>query len=197
MFPDKDTDRQYIQKSLGMSRSLFSNLCRDAVVLYFLSDSLQDMWAHPRSPRMGEMRRHMRLPAWGSRRRTCVKTFDFSPQYVVWTRHHRGWTRRGFNQGPFHSSEKSGKRRWKRRRGEEEKRRRGEEEGFGEMNVSKADDGVPRMSRHWRQPVISPGDGFGVWFSSGRLSVYVRVCPECIFVWGRIGEGSAHKAVFI
>lgn len=123
MFPDKDTDRQYIQKSLGMSRSLFSNLCRDAVVLYFLSDSLQDIWAHPRSARMGEMRRHMRLPAWGSRRRTCVKTFDFPPQYVVWTRHHRGWTRRGFNQGPFHSLGKSGKRRWKRRRGEEEKRR--------------------------------------------------------------------------
>ena len=194
MFPDKDTDRQYIQKSLGMSRSLFSNLCRDAVVLYFLSDSLQDMWAHPRSPRMGEMRRHMRLPAWGSRRRTCVKTFDFSPNMSFELVTTGGGQGEVLIRGPFTALRKVAR---GDGRGEEEKRRRGEEEGFGEMNVSKADDGVPRMSRHWRQPVISPGDGFGVWFSSGRLSVYVRVCPECIFVWGRIGEGSAHKAVFI
>lgn len=37
-------------------------------------------------------------------------------------------------------------------------RRDGEE--FGEMNVSERGTDVPRMSRHKKRPVISPGDGF-------------------------------------
>lgn len=51
-----------------------------------------------------------------------------------------GWTRRSFNQGPFCQLEE--KRQTLRGDG------RGDEQRFREMNVSKAEAGVPRMSGH-------------------------------------------------
>ncbi len=58
-------------------------------------------------------------------------------------------------------------RRWKRRRGR-----------CGEMNVSNTNAGVPRMSRHWKRPVNSPGDGFWVQFFSCKLSGFVWGCTS-------------------
>lgn len=46
------------------------------------------------------------------------------------------------------------------------------------MNVSKTDAGVPRMSRHWKRPVISPRDGFRVQFSSCKLSGMAWMCAR-------------------
>lgn len=106
MFPDKNMDRQHIQKKPWNVEETFSNLCRDAVLLYFLLKCLQGMWALPRSARMGEMGQHVRLPAWDGRHRTCVL---ISPQYAALTHHCRGWTRRSFNQGSFVSPKKRGR----------------------------------------------------------------------------------------
>lgn len=118
---------------------------------------------------MGEVGQHVRLPAWGSRRRTCVKSFDFPPICRL------NSSRQGVAQGTVlirgllsaQRKELEHKRRW-----------RGDEKELGEMNVSKTDAGVPRMSQQWKRPVISPEDGFRVRFSSCKLSGYVWVCSS-------------------
>lgn len=60
-------------------------------------------------------------------------------------------------------------------------RRDGEE--FGEMNVSERDTDVPRMSRHKKRPVISPGDGFRLEFKQQiRWNFITASKAECVDV---------------
>lgn len=77
---------------------------------------------------------------------------------------------------------------------------RGDGEGFREMNVSTTDAVVPRMSRHWKRPVISPGDGFRVWFWSCKLSgyvwVYTRLHEELRVRESQRGQRKADNAHF-
>lgn len=117
MFPDKNTDRQPIQKSLREEET-FSNLCRDAVSLYFPSKRLQGVWALPRSARMGDMGRRVRLPAWDGRHRT-FEAIWFSPNMSPELITTGGGQGAVLIRGPLSARRKEAEceRRWKSRRG--------------------------------------------------------------------------------
>lgn len=93
-----------------------SNLCRDAVWLYFLSESPQGVWA-PAKTSEWLKRDRMQGCQHEAAGIELVWIHLIFPQYVARTPHYRGWTRRGFNQGPFVSTWKASERRWKRRWG--------------------------------------------------------------------------------
>lgn len=181
MFPHKNTDRR--EKPWNVEET-FSNLCKDAVLLDFLSKSPQGVWASPpRSARAGEVGQHVRSPAWGGRHRTCVKPFDFPPTPNMSL---ELLTTGGGQGAVLIRRPLSAQRKEASMKGDA----RGDEGEFGEMNVSKTDAGVPSMSRHWKRPVISPGDGFRIQFSSCKLSGYVWVRTSLhVFL---CAEGKAH-----
>lgn len=70
-------------------------------------------------------------------------------------------------RGPLSAQRKEAEyeRRWKRRQG-------------GVWGNECVKTGVPRMSQHWKQPMISSGDGFRVQFSSCKLSGFAWVCTS-------------------
>lgn len=129
------------------------------------------------------MGQHARLPAWGRGHKTHVKLFDFPPQYVALAPHYRGWIRHGFNLGPFVSS--------KKRASEWEGMKDESKRDSGKWICQETDGVVPKMSQHWKWPVISPADGFRVHFSSCKLSGYAWACNSpyvYLYVWRRMGQ---------
>lgn len=150
-------------KSLWILRETFPNLYWDAVLLHFLPESLKACEpSTPRSARMAEVRRHARAASMRQKAHGIAWSHLIPPPIChLNSSLQGGWTRLGFNQGPFVCLEKRGSRR--------------KETGarLREMKVSEADEGVPRMSRHWKRPAISPGDGSRVQFSSCALNVWV------------------------
>lgn len=115
----KNPDREYIQKNLEMYRRL-SLIFAETQSCYISSqEAYKACKPTPENARMVELGQHVRLPAWGSWHRTCVRPCDF-PQICRLSSSLQGVDKATvLIRHPLSAQRKEAEyeRRWKRRRG--------------------------------------------------------------------------------